>query len=199
MAHKNAKDEDVVARVANIERGAGRSSEKVYARILAEMPVTENGLGENNEGALLTTLPASRHGDNPKLAIYDGGRRGDVTAWKERSNGCGRKMEGDIAIEPSTSVTGKNRVVTASSGRILDVLNCQRYNWIIGDVEGLAFTCNGDLYAGADNRIYKIDVSKEKSEPIMTLGGSHDILDFASQPGCHVISRDCKKRSSRRR
>eukprot|EP00118_Oscarella_pearsei_P013599 m.110050 g.110050 ORF g.110050 m.110050 type:complete len:389 (+) comp37384_c0_seq1:914-2080(+) len=184
-------DLDQIVSIGNIEKALQGSTRQPRGSL--PLRGSDSILGENNDGNLLTTGK-----DDHSLYIHSQSGRGKHSVWKKRSNGCERRKEGDIAMEPSTSLTGLSRLVTASSGRILDVLSCKRYNWIIGEVEGLAFTCNGDLYAGAENRIYKVDASGAKSEPIMVLEG-YDIIDFASQPGCHVHRQDCKRRKANRR
>jgi hypothetical protein len=152
------------------------------------------GLGENSDGNILTAdgqnvyvYNADRHRKNKKNSQF----------FDPVRHGCNAHVSGDLVGHPSAThanfTVREQHLYMISEGQLLQWPKCKTYPSVRDKLTALAFTCNGELYAGTQNAIYRIHINDqhqpEAAEEIITLNAhTHTIQDFASQPGCTLYS-----------
>ena len=152
------------------------------------------GLGENLDGSILTA-------DGQSVYVYNAGRRRknkkNSPTFDIRQHGCNYHVSGDLVGHPSAThanfTVREQHLYMVSRGQLLQWPRCKTYATVSDKLTALAFTCNGELYAGTQNTIYRIYINDqhqpETAEVIITLNArTHIIQDFASQPGCTLYN-----------
>lgn len=133
------------------------------------------GLGENSDGNILTAdgqnvyvYNADRHRKNKKNSQF----------FDPVRHGCNAHVSGDLVGHPSAThanfTVREQHLYMISEGQLLQWPKCKTYPSVRDKLTALAFTCNGELYAGTQNAILNAH--------------THTIQDFASQPGCTLYS-----------
>ena len=186
MAKTNGESGQTLYYLSNIEQETTQPED-----LSVTLPSTNSnaGLGENKDGGILTATGNS-------VFLYNPNNRRNSQDFKERPHGCNNnhQFSGDLVGHPSAVHSNftvrEQHVYMISKGQLVQVPGCKTYS-NLQQLTALAFTCNGELYAGTDNSIYRIHIN-EKHEPdaaeeIITLKG-HTIKDFASQPGCKLYN-----------
>lgn len=147
---------------------------------------SNSALGENIDGRILTATGQQVYLYNPHKP-----KKG----FTNIHNDCSLHFTGDLAGQPAkhsnSTSQDKHLYMISHDGQLVQTPPCKTYKPVKDMLHSLGFTCNGELYVGSKNKIYRIRINEQNqpdgAEEIITLE-AHTIRSFASQPGCNLYN-----------